>query len=39
LKNGAVYFTDKFETHYQPWQAICQVAPGTEEPERLAKAQ
>jgi vancomycin resistance protein YoaR len=37
LKNGAVYFTDVFKTHYQPWQAICQVAPGTEEPEKLAK--
>jgi vancomycin resistance protein YoaR len=37
LKNGAVYLTDVFETHYEPWQAICQVAPGTEEPEKLAK--
>jgi vancomycin resistance protein YoaR len=37
LKNGAVYFTDEFRTHYEPWQAICQVAPGTEEPEKLAK--
>jgi vancomycin resistance protein YoaR len=36
-KNGAVYFTDEFKTHYEPWQAICQVAPGTEEPERLAR--
>jgi vancomycin resistance protein YoaR len=37
LMNGAVYFTDVFKTHYEPWQAICQVAPGTEEPEKLAK--
>lgn len=37
LKNGAVYFSDQFKTHYEPWQAICQVAPGTEEPEKLAK--
>jgi vancomycin resistance protein YoaR len=36
-KNGATYFTDEFKTHYEPWQAICQVAPGTEEPERLAR--
>ena len=37
FKNGAFYFTDEFKTHYQPWQAVCQVAPGTEEPEKLAK--
>jgi len=36
-KNGAVYFTDQFKTHYEPWQAVCQVGPGTEEPEKLAK--
>lgn len=35
--NGAVYFTDEFRTHYEPWQAVCEVAPGTEEPEKLAK--
>ncbi len=37
FKNGAVYFTDQFKTHYQPWQAVCQIGPGTEEPEKLAK--
>lgn len=37
FKNGAVYFSDQFKTHYDPWQAICEVAPGTEEPEKLAK--
>lgn len=37
LKNGAAYFTDEFRTHYEPWQAVCEVAPGTEEPEKLAK--
>jgi vancomycin resistance protein YoaR len=37
LKDGAVYFTDEFKTHYEPWRAVCQVAPGTEEPEKLAK--
>ncbi|MFZ5820633.1 MAG: VanW family protein [Chloroflexota bacterium] len=36
-KNGAVYFTDQFKTHYEPWQAVCQIGPGTEEPEKLAK--
>jgi hypothetical protein len=37
LKNGSVYFTDEFRTHYEPWQAVCEVGPGTEEPEKLAK--
>jgi vancomycin resistance protein YoaR len=37
LKNGAVYFSDEFKTHYEPWRAVCEVAPGTEEPERLAR--
>jgi vancomycin resistance protein YoaR len=36
-KNGAIYFNDEFRTHYEPWQAVCQVAPGTEKPERLAE--
>ena len=36
-KNGAVYFNDEFKTHYEPWQAVCQVAPGTKDPEKLAK--
>lgn len=37
MKNGAVYFSDEFKTHYEPWQAVCEVGPGTEEPEKLAK--
>jgi vancomycin resistance protein YoaR len=36
-KNGAVYFTDNFQTHYQPWQAVCEYGPGTEDPEKMAK--
>ena len=36
-KNGAVYFNDEFRTHYEPWQAVCEVAPGTKDPARLAK--
>ena len=36
-RNGGVYFTDTVETHYQPWQAICQYGPGTEDPEKAAK--
>ena len=28
-RNGSVYFTDEFNTHYQPWQAIFEYGPGT----------
>lgn len=38
-KNGAVYFTDTFTTNYEPWQAVCQYGPGTEDMEKLAKKQ
>jgi hypothetical protein len=36
-KNGSVYFTDVFTTHYEPWQAICQYGPGAEDVEKRAK--
>jgi vancomycin resistance protein YoaR len=36
-RSGSVYFTDQFKTHYQPWQAVCQYGPGTEDPEKKAK--
>lgn len=36
-RGGAVYFTDTFVTHYQPWQAVCQYGPETEDVEQLAK--
>ena len=36
-RNGAVYFTDEFRTHYEPWAAVCEYGPGTEDPERAAK--
>jgi vancomycin resistance protein YoaR len=35
-KNGVVYFSDEFKTHYEPWRAVCEVAPGTKNPEKLA---
>ncbi len=38
-KDGQVYFQDIFQTHYEPWQAICQYGPGTEAPEKIAKRQ
>ncbi len=36
-RNGGVYFTDTLQTHYEPWQAICQYGPDTEDPEKAAK--
>jgi len=35
--NGAVYFVDTFQTHYEPWQAVCQFGSGTEDVLKLAK--
>jgi len=32
-KDGEIYFSDVFRTHYQPWQAIFEYGPGTEVPE------
>ncbi len=39
LKDGAVYFQDQVQTHYEPWQAVCQYAPGFPNPEKAAKRQ
>jgi vancomycin resistance protein YoaR len=36
-RDGLVYFTDEFRTHYEPWAAVCQFGPGTEDPERIAR--
>jgi vancomycin resistance protein YoaR len=36
-RNGAVLFQDETRTHYQPWQAVCQYGPDTDEPEQLAE--
>jgi vancomycin resistance protein YoaR len=33
---GEVLFTDSIRTHYQPWQAVYQYGPGTENPQALA---
>lgn len=29
-KDGRIYFTDSFYTHFQPWQAVYEYGPGTE---------
>ncbi len=36
-RNGQVYFSDRFQTHYQPWAAVCEYGPGTEDPIKTAK--
>ena len=36
-RNGQIYFQDRFQTHYEPWQAVCEFGPGTEDPEKMAK--
>jgi vancomycin resistance protein YoaR len=36
-RNGAVLFQDEIRTHYQPWQAVCQYGPDTDNPEQLAE--
>jgi vancomycin resistance protein YoaR len=35
--NGQIHFSDKIQTHYQPWRAVCQYGPGTEDPQQKAK--
>ncbi|MBI5841403.1 MAG: VanW family protein [Chloroflexi bacterium] len=37
LRDGAVYFADTFKTHYEPWSAVCEYGPGTEDPAKQAK--
>ena len=34
---GEIYFSDNFQTHYQPWSAVCEYGPGTEDPIKAAK--
>ncbi len=28
-RNGKILYKDKFFTHYEPWQAVCEYGPGT----------
>jgi vancomycin resistance protein YoaR len=39
LRGGITLFSDVFQTHYQPWQAICEYGSGTEDPQGLARAE
>ena len=36
LKNGQVYFQDRFYTSYSPWQAVCEYGSGVTDPETRA---
>lgn len=36
-RGGSVYFTDQFQTHYEPWAAVCQYGPGSDSPKKLAR--
>jgi vancomycin resistance protein YoaR len=36
-KGGQIYFSDQFQTHYQPWAAVCEFGPGTEDPKKTAR--
>ncbi|MFH2038264.1 MAG: VanW family protein [Chloroflexota bacterium] len=36
LKNGQVYFEDRFFTSYSPWQAICEYGSGLTDPKARA---
>ena len=37
FRNGTFYFEDAFNTHYEPWQAVCQYGANTNNPEKKAK--
>lgn len=36
-RDGQLINQDYFNTHYAPWQAICEYGPGTEDPEQRAE--
>jgi len=37
MRGGQVYFQNTIQTHYQPWQAVCEYGPGTEDPKKMAQ--
>ena len=39
FRNGNYYFDDAFNTHYKPWQAICQYGVDTNNPKKKALEQ
>ncbi|MBT3188291.1 MAG: hypothetical protein HN736_12255 [Anaerolineae bacterium] len=39
FRDGQVFFEDVFNTHYEPWQAVCEYGPDTNNAEKRAKDQ
>ena len=39
FRDGQVFFEDVFNTHYEPWQAVCEYGPDTDNPEKKAEEQ
>jgi len=38
-RGGQLINEDYFNTHYAPWQAVCEYGPGTKDPKKIAKDQ
>jgi hypothetical protein len=34
-RGGETLFTDSIRTHYEPWQAVYQYGPGTDDPQSV----
>jgi vancomycin resistance protein YoaR len=39
MREGKILNVQKFETHYEPWRAVCEYGPGTKDPEKIFKKQ
>jgi vancomycin resistance protein YoaR len=37
MVDGKIHFADQFQTHYEPWGAVCEFGPGIEDPEKVFK--
>jgi len=37
MRDGKIYFVDKFYTPYTPWRAVCEYGPGTKDVEKTLK--
>jgi len=37
MRDGKIYFVDKFYTPYTPWRAVCEFGPGTKDVEKTLK--
>jgi vancomycin resistance protein YoaR len=39
MRDGVVLFQDQIQTHYEPWQAVCEYGPDSKDPKKLANEQ